>query len=178
MRYTGILLMAAAAVWAGILAARSLRERLELLEVFRRMVYHLNARILQMNETLPEALAEVGKRFTEQQRGTLCEPGMMFAEVAEGLRREPERPFSDLWKETFGVMTRCRALQAEDRRSLLELGENLGYADRKMQERTLRFYLERTEESIAALKEEITVKEKLYRSLGIAAGLSLLVILL
>ena len=64
-----------------------------------------------------------------------------------------------------------------DRQALVALGENLGYADREMQERTLLFYLEQTDDSIRYLKKELEGRMKLYRSLGMAAGLFLLVVL-
>ena len=46
-----------------------------------------------------------------------------------------------------------------------------------MQERTLLFYLEQTEDSIRQMKKELEERTKLYRCLGMAAGLFLLVAL-
>ena len=60
MRYLGLLIMASACTGAGFLAAESWRERLEILKLLRQMAYHLKGRILYANETLPEALFEVG----------------------------------------------------------------------------------------------------------------------
>ena len=56
-------------------------------------------------------------------------------------------------------------------------GENLGYADKKTQERTILFYLEQADDSLAFLKKEMESRTKLYRSLGMAAGLFILVLL-
>ena len=55
-------------------------------------------------------------------------------------------------------------------------GENLGYADKKTQERTILFYLEQADDSLAFLKKEMESRTKLYRSLGMAAGLFILVL--
>lgn len=178
MRYMGILLMAGAAAGGGFYGAKKLSEQLEILLVFRQMVYHLKSRILHANDTLPEALMEIGKWFSEQQKGALKEPGRFFVQVAERLHWEHDCSFSEIWKEELAKWPTAIPFQSADRRSLEELGENLGYADRDMQERTLLFYLERTDDSIAALKQELETKTKLYRYLGVAAGLFLIVVLI
>ena len=69
-------------------------------------------------------------------------------------------------------------MKKEDIRNLEELGAFLGYSDRKMQENILQFYLEQTQDSIEELKTEIYTKSKLYRSLGLAAGIFLFVFLI
>ena len=70
-----------------------------------------------------------------------------------------------------------RSSQCEKNFQPHALGENLGYADRDMQERTLLFYLEQTDDSIRFLKKEMETRTKLYRCLGMAAGLFLMVVM-
>ena len=67
-------------------------------------------------------------------------------------------------------------LRKQDLEALQALGENLGYADKKTQERTILFYLEQADDSLAFLKKEMESRTKLYRSLGMAAGLFILVL--
>lgn len=176
MRYIGILIMAGAAIGGGFFAAACLKERLEVLLLFRQMIYHLKGRILYTNATLPEALSEVGTRFSEEREGTLKEPGELFKRISERLEKEENLPFSEIWKEEIKKLPDQVPMDKADRQNLSALGENLGYADRDMQERTLLFYLEQTDDSIAFLKREIETRTKLYRSLGMAAGLFLMVV--
>lgn len=177
MRYIGILIMAGAAIGGGFFAAACLKERLDILLLFRQMIYHLKGQILYTNATLPEALLEVGTRFSAEREGNLREPGALFTRIAERLEKEENLPFAEIWKEeTAGLPDRV-PMDKTDRQYLSALGENLGYADRAMQERTLLFYLEQTDDSIAFLKREIETRTKLYRSLGMAAGLFLMVVL-
>ena len=177
MRYIGIALMAVSAVGGGFLAAKRWRDRLDILCMFRQMIYHLKSRILYSNEPLPEALYEVGSRFSEGKTGSFAEPGKLFLAVAERARENRNLSFSVIWKEAVESIPKDCPLAAADRQNLSALGENLGYADRGMQERTLLFYLEQTDDAIAFLKKEADGRMKLYRSLGVAAGLFLFVLL-
>ena len=93
------------------------------------------------------------------------------------MEEESGIPFFAIWKEEVERLPDDFPMSAADRQTLSSLGENLGYADRDMQERTLLFYLEQTEGAIAFLKKESESRTKLYRCLGMAAGLFLLVML-
>ena len=170
MRYLGLLIMASACIGAGFLAAESWRERLEILKLLRQMAYHLKGRILYANETLPEALFEVGERFSKDRTGMCLEPGRLFLRVRKRMEKEREAPFFILWKEEIKKLPADFPMNPADLQALLSL-------DRGMQERTLLFYLEQTEDSIRQLKKELEERTKLYRCLGMAAGLFLLVAL-
>lgn len=178
MRGIGILIMVGVAIGTGFYAAQKIRERLEVLTVLCQMVHHLMGRILQVNEALPQALQEVGQRFLETQEGKRMVPAKMFLQVAGRLNRERWLRFSEIWNEEIQKLTGEIAIRKEDIRNLEELGAFLGYSDRKMQEKTLQFYLEQTQDVIEELKAEIHTKTKLYRSLGMAAGIFLFVFLI
>lgn len=176
MKYLGILIMAGAAVLGGFMAAERLKERLEVLLLLRQMIYHLRNQIMYSNATLPEALTEVGERFSgEHVRES--EPGLFFRRVGERMEKETVRSFREVWREEAQKIPESMPLNKTDREALKALGENLGYADRTMQERTLLFYLEQTDDSIAFLKREMEERTRLYRCLGMAAGLFIMVIL-
>ena len=85
--------------------------------------------------------------------------------------------FSCGWQEEAERFPPGFPLEAGDHKNLLALGENLGYAHKDMQERTLLFYLEETDGSIGFLKREMESRTKLYRCLGMAAGLFLMVVM-
>lgn len=177
MKYVGILAMAAALAGGGFFAAGLWKERLEVLLLFRKMVYCLKGQILYSNATLPEALGEVGARFQEGRSGVYLEPAKLFLRVKERMEAERGTAFFLIWREEVEKLPEDFPMARADRQALLSLGENLGYAGRDMQERTLLFYLEQADDSIAYLKKEMEGKTKLYRSLGMAAGLFLMVVL-
>lgn len=94
--------MAASLTGAGFLAAGRLRERFEILLLFKKLAYALKGEILYSNSTLSEALFEVGRRFLEGRSGHLKEPGLFFLRVKERMEKERGTPFFVLWKEEAG----------------------------------------------------------------------------
>lgn len=99
MKYIGILMMAGALAAGGFWAADQWKEKLELLLLFRQMMFYLKGQILYANATLPEALREVGGRYAEGRSGFLKEPGEFFLRVAERLEDQGDVPFPVIWKE-------------------------------------------------------------------------------
>ncbi len=176
MKYVGLLCMAAAAVAGGFLLAGEWEMRIKMLGIFRQMAVYLKARILYSNETLPEALKEIGGRFADENSGMAAEAGRFFLRVEKRMEEEAGKPFAEIWKEEMEKFPDDLPLRKEDLEALRTLGKNLGYADKKTQERTILFYLERADDSLAFLKKEMESRTKLYRSLGMAAGLFILVL--
>ena len=172
MKYLGLLCMAAAAVAGGFLLAGEWEMRVKMLGIFRQMAVYLKARILYSNETLPEALKEIGSRFSDGNSGMAAEAGLFFLRVEKRMEEETGKAFAEIWKEEMEDLP----LRKQDLEALQVLGENLGYADKKTQERTILFYLEQADDSLAFLKKEMESRTKLYRSLGMAAGLFILVL--
>ena len=176
MKYLGLLCMAAAAVAGGFLLAGEWEMRVKMLGIFRQMAVYLKARILYSNETLPEALKEIGSRFSDGNSGMAAEAGLFFLRVEKRMEEEAGKAFAEIWKEEMEKFPDDLPLRKQDLEALQILGENLGYADKKTQERTILFYLEQADDSLAFLKKEMESRTKLYRSLGMAAGLFILVL--
>ena len=176
MKYIGLLFMAAAAVGGGFLAAGEWEMRMKMVGLFRQMAVYLKSRILYANETLSEALKDVGSRFSDGKSGMEAEAGNFFLRVQKRMEEEPGTAFSVIWNEEMKKFPENFPLGNDDLEALASLGGNLGYADRQTQERTILFYLEQADSSMEYLKKEVESRTKLYRSLGMAAGLFILVL--
>jgi len=172
--------MAAAIAGVGFVLADRGKERLAILLQLRQMVYYLKSQILYSNATLPEAVFEVGTHFqTSKKEGKSdWEPAVFFLHVSKMLDGTGKHLFSEVWKEETGEIPPHIPLSQSDRQSLEALGRNLGYADRSMQERSLLFYLEQLDGTVDGLKAETGNLEKLYRTLGVAAGMFWFVLLI
>ena len=70
------------------------------------------------------------------------------------------------------------SLRREEKEKLGRLGEGLGYLDLEMQLSTMELYLEQLEGDIQRAEEEIQSKQRLYRSLGVAGGIFLVILLI
>ena len=176
MKDIGLLCMAAAAVAGGFLMAGEWEMRVRILGIFRQMAVYLKARILYSNETLPEALKEVGERFADENSGMAAEAGLFFLRVEKRMEKEAGKPLAEIWEEELENLPGDLPMRKQDLEALRTLGKNLGYADKKTQERTILFYLEQADDSLKFLKREMESRTKLYRSLGMAAGLFILVL--
>ena len=149
MKYLGLLCMAAAAVAGGFLLAGEWEMRVKMLGIFRQMAVYLKM---------------------------AAEAGLFFLRVEKRMEEEAGKAFAEIWKEEMEKFPDDLPLRKQDLEALQVLGENLGYADKKTQERTILFYLEQADDSLAFLKKEMESRTKLYRSLGMAAGLFILVL--
>ena len=93
------------------------------------------------------------------------------------LEKEPGNSLPGIWKAETERISEKLPLAEADKNALLALGENLGCADRETQERTFLFYLKQTEDAMEGLKRDMERKGRLYRCLGMSAGLLLMIVL-
>ena len=101
--------MAAAVVAGGFLMAGEWEARVKILLLFRQMMVYLKSRILYSNETLPEALKEVGTRFADEKSGMEAEAGLFFLRVENGWRKNAENHFLRYGKRSWTDFRRiCR----------------------------------------------------------------------
>ncbi|MEY8336417.1 stage III sporulation protein AB [Lachnospiraceae bacterium 62-35] len=169
-KLTGILFTAVGAAGIGISEAIRYKERLHLLEDLRKMVSLLKGEILYANAPLEEAFIHVGERCSSP-------AGKVFLNMAEEMGKKRGDSFYEMWKAEVDSLGKEIPLSKEDKRQLKGFGENLGYLDRAMQERTMALYLEQLSGEITYLKEHLQEKNRLYTSLGIAAGVFLIIIM-
>ena len=68
-------------------------------------------------------------------------------------------------------------LKTEDIRLLKEVGNNLGYGDRRSQLGAVELCLENFRTAIGQLEKNVPVKKRLYRCMGIFSGLMAVILL-
>ncbi len=180
MRLMGIILMTISLIGCGFVFAEKGKKRLAILIQLRQMIHYLKSQILYSNATLPEAVVEVGNHFTDSKREEEIgwEPAFFFLNVGNMLSERGNRTFSEIWQEEAKRVPTEVPLTKSDREHLGALGKNLGYVDRSMQERTLLFYLEQLDETMERVKAEAESIGKLYRTLGVAAGMFWFILLI
>lgn len=154
----------------GIWMASQWKVHLQAVEQLRRMIFMLKGEIIYANAPLEEAFYHVGHK----NEGTL---GEFFTAVSRRIEMQQGEAFYVMWKEEIGKLSGGCGLSEKDRQELAGFGEHLGYLDCEMQERTILLYLEQLDLAIDYLREHQREKSHLYTSLGIMAGLFLVIIL-
>ena len=180
MRLFGIMLMTVSLIGAGFLFAERGTIRFAILVQLRQMIHYLKSQILYSNATLPEAVIEVGNHFpdSEWEHVMRWKPACFFLNVGTMFAERGDQTFTDVWLAEVKRIPAEVPLTKNDRENLGAFGNNLGYADRNMQERTFLFYLEQMDETIGRVRAEAESLEKLYRTLGAAAGMFWFILLI
>ena len=180
MRLLGIMLMTVSLIGAGFVVAERGNMRLAILIQLRQMIYYLKSQIMYSNAALPEAVIEVGNHFTDSEWEHVMrwKPAGFFLNIGNMLSERGDQTFTDVWLAEVKRIPAEIPLTKNDRENLGALGNNLGYADRNMQERTFLFYLEQLDETIGRVKAETESLGKLYRTLGTAAGMFWFILLI
>ena len=154
----------------GFFMAGQWNEHLKTMETLRKMVFLLKGEIMYANSPLTEAFERTGKK-------TGGELGSLFERVSERLCNQQGEPFYAVWQEEIEQLPKSVCLSGEDKQSLKDLGEHLGYLDAEMQERNLLLYLEQLDLAIDYLRKHKQEKNRLYASLGIMGGLFLTLVM-
>lgn len=90
-------------------------------------------------------------------------------------RYDVNEDFHGKWKAS---VMKCRTFAAEERELLIEIGTALGSCDTEGQLRELEAYRERVQELYEQRLAEYRSKGRLYRSLGVLAGVTLGIIVI
>lgn len=164
-----VMVVVAFSVLGGVGAA-SLRERTITLRRAQAALEVLETEIGYLQTPLPSALTRVGKV-------TGGKVGCFFS-AAGRLLGESGFPADTSWREAFQELAATAPLTAEDSEILLALGNILGLSDRPDQSRHLRLARERLKAREAEALEDEARNSRLYRYLGVLAGLALVLLLL
>ena len=98
--------------------------------------------------------------------------------AADRMKAGTGEKLSQICRECAESALKKSCLTSGEKDAFFCLGEHLGYLDLEMQMKQLSLYEKNLEEEISRLKEEASVKKRLYRSLGILGGLLLAVLLI
>lgn len=164
----GMTIVCCGAMGAGV--CRDMRKRIRLLQELRRMAIILTSEITYANAALEEAFAELAKRLADP-------AGAFFGHVRQRMQEGEHGVLGEIFKKQSLRDFKGSGLKKTDLESLWTLGGQLGYLDTEMQKKTLAYYLEQVNAACMQAQEEYKEKEKLFRCLGISAGIFLVILL-
>ena len=155
----------------GFSGSMRLSEQIRILEKLLQMVICLKGEIRCGNASLPDAFYGAAGRMNGKYREFLIS-------AADRMKAGTGEKLSQICRECAESALKKSCLTHGEKDAFFSVGEYLGYMDLEMQIKQLSLYEKNLEEEISRLKEEASVKKRLYRSLGILGGLLLAVLLI
>lgn len=170
MKIIGCILVIASSTGMGLFFSNEMRCRIEDLKELRKLIGLLRGDIRYANTPLPEAISSITRRHS----GNF---DIFFNSISAKLHELSGHTFSEIWKEAVQKELADTSLTKKDKSHMIQFGDNLGYLDKDMQMNTLDLFIVQLEEEIKDLSK--TVKEKAYlcNTLGIMAGVFIIIIM-
>lgn len=165
----GISFVIAGSSLYGIWMSKRYVGNLAELEELRHMLFLLKGQILYANAPLHEAFDTIGNRTD----GALAE---LFIRVAKKSEAQQGTQFAEIWKDEVRLLGEHSLLSKEDRQSLENFGNHLGFLDKEMQERNFLLYLEQLDLRIQDMREHKKERCRMCTSLGILGGMFLAIL--
>lgn len=164
VKLLGITLITGSSTAIGFFFSGRLRERIEELEMMKKLLMLLRGEIRYNHATLTESFQIIAERMENIY-------GMFLLRVSEELMAMDGQTLAQIWERNVRECFRESAMSREDKDRLLSLGGQLGYLDIEMQLNTIELYLEQLQEEISHAQEASKRNGKLYQTMGVIAGI-------
>jgi len=171
IRILGVMIVLLASCGLGFRMSYELIYRIEDLQQIKRVMIMLRGEIKYANAPLSEALSSIASRVSAPWKDFLKE----MAETMEACDGETLPSIFQTIQKKYLDET---SLLSKDRKRFETFGANLGYLDKEMQLSSIDLYLEELEEQIKEAGDKVEKNSRLYRIMGMAVGVLILLIIL
>ncbi|UZJ80693.1 stage III sporulation protein SpoIIIAB [Fictibacillus sp. KU28468] len=169
MNWFGAVLILLSTTWIGFELAKKVRERPKQLRQLKVGLQSLEAEIMYGLIPLDEAFLHL----STQLKGPVAE---FFLDVSNRLE-ESASSVLDAWETGLAGLSDASAFKKEEIEILRQFGATLGRHDRENQQRQIKLTLAHLERELSEANEAQLKYERMYKSLGILAGLLLIILL-
>ncbi len=147
-----------ASVFTGIYLSDTLKRKIQRLVLIRKILREISELIRQSNMTVTEISGKLSenKEFSD----------MNFIQKLHD-KISHERSFQNAWEN---ALNEDSSLNDDEKKLLLEAGAIIGTTDREGQISSLDYYISQIDILTEEQREKYKIKGKMYRSLGIAFG--------
>ncbi len=172
IKFVGIVMLIATAIAVGSIMAHQVKQRVEELIYVKKLMLMFKGELRFKNAMLQEAFMSVAMRAKNP-----------YDKLFEELSKETENNNTTTMAKVFELtvdkfLVGNTFLKKEDIHWFKELGETMGYQDQKMQLANIDLYIERLSSSVDEEKEKMNETMKMYRTLGVMAGLLVAIVLI
>ncbi len=153
----------------GYIYASRYNHRVQQLRHVLHGIQLLETEVLYSSNSLPEAMKRVGERS----HSTVAK---IFLDTAQCLYSRKGISLEEAWGKAIESQGAYSALQEIDREILIDFGKLLGTSDKENQKKNFHMVILELQKQQRSADEERCKNEKMYRSLGILAGLAIVIV--
>lgn len=171
IRICGIIVVMLACCGLGFRMSYELVYRIEDLQQIKRVMVMLRGEIKYASTPLTEALFSISTKVPSPWREFLQEMTKKMEECGG-------KTLTAIFQTMMEKHLAKTSLQQKDISQFAEFGANLGYLDKEMQLNSIDLYMEGLDRQIKEAEEKVEKRGRLYRYLGMAVGVLILLIIL
>lgn len=171
LKLVGCALIIGASAFLGFSVSRDLQKHLDEIIYLKQVIIMLKGEIRYSKAPLEEIFQSLSKKIRSPYND-------WFASMADELSKKRFVTFYDTWSHQIELHLKKGYLKEQEIEQLKTLGTTMGFLDETMQLASLDLYMEELDYSAHKVKEEITVKKKLYNCLGVLGGIFVSIVLI
>lgn len=155
----------------GYILGKDFSKRVAQLKLLRMSLQMLETEIEYSNTPLPYAFETIAKKCTSPVRE-------IFKSVSDSLKGNRFNTVGDAFEKALLDCREITCFKKEDMEILKSFSQSIGSSDREGQEKSFRLVIKQLEGQEERAEESRSKNEKMYKSLGLLAGLAIAIILL
>lgn len=167
----GIVLILGSCSMFGILYAKEIEKRINYLKEIKTYFIYMKNELEYKTNPVSELFYHLAKKA----RGNL---GEFFDAVSDEAKMTEMDSFWEIWREKTEIYLKEEPWGKKDREEFMEFGKNIGYLDKKMQIENIILYMESLDLKIEEAGRTLKEKGKIYKTLGVMAGLVTVILLI
>lgn len=102
----------------------------------------------------------------------------LYKKVCKGLQNNSGKEFTILWNDSVEQALNTSSLTQTDIRLIKDFGKSIGKIDLKNQKKIYDYFLKRLDLQLEDAREEKNKKSRVYKNLGVAIGIMVVVVLI
>ena len=146
------------------------KQHRDVLQSLISMAELLSGKIRYERQPMEEALLGLNRRYPSP-------AGNVLGQIADRLSKGTYENLEDVWRQLFFQEQKQLMLTDEELDIVLEMGKNLGYLDAEAQVQHLKSCCQQLGRKLLEAQRELEEKRKVYRYLGVAVGVMVVLIL-
>ena len=168
VKILGVCFVIIGAAAIGFLESHKLSRRVHILEALVAVFEQIRSEVLFLSVPVGQLLPEVAGRCQSEE----------VQRFLHGVDAQEEDLFSERWQQALNQHAKALLLEKDPFYALCNVGSYLGKYDIKEQDRSLTKTIDRLQQALTQARPERDKKSKLYRTLGITAGVMSVIFLL